>query len=58
MFNVKSNAEAQMTFKEAYQIDYEDIHRTIDSINVTKNRIYVKLLKEGQEVPLEKNISL
>jgi len=58
VFNVKSNAEAQMTFKEAYQIDYEDIHRTIDSINVTKNRIYVKLLKDGQEVPIEKNINL
>ena len=47
-----------MTFKEAYQVDYDKIHETIDSIHVTKDRIYVKLLKEGKEVPLEKKVSL
>jgi hypothetical protein len=56
--NVQTGNEAQMTFKEAYQMDYDHIHSVIDSINVTKSRIYVKLLKEGKELPLEKNISL
>lgn len=57
--NVTSGRQAQMTFKENYAgMDFNDIHKTIDTINVTKSRIYVKLLKEGQEVPLEKNISL
>lgn len=56
--NIKTGKKAEMTFKEAYQIDYNKIHDVIDSINVNKNRIYVKLIKEGKEVPLEKNISL
>jgi hypothetical protein len=56
--NVQTGNQAEMTFKEAYQMDYDHIHSVIDSINVSKSRIYVKLLKEGKEVPLEKNISL
>ena len=56
--NVKTGQKAEMTFKEAYNMDYDNIHTVLDSINVSKSRIYVKLLKEGKEVPLEKNISL
>jgi hypothetical protein len=57
--NVTNGQTAQMTFKENYaDMDFNDIHKTLDSINVTKSRIYVKLLKEGQEVPIEKNIAL
>jgi hypothetical protein len=56
--NVTNGKEAEMTFKEAYQMDYDHIHTVIDSINVSKSRIYVKLLKEGKEVPLEKQVSL
>ena len=56
--NVTNGQQAMMTFKETYDMDFNDIHKTIDSINVTKNRIYVKLLKEGKEIALEKNISL
>jgi major membrane immunogen (membrane-anchored lipoprotein) len=57
--NVTNGKNAQMTFKENYaDMDFNDIHKTIDTINVTKSRIYVKLLKEGQEVPIEKNVSL
>lgn len=57
--NVTNGKQAQMTFKENYaDMDFNDIHKTLDSINVTKTRVYVKLLKEGKEVPLEKEISL
>lgn len=50
--------QVMMTFKEEYPIDFNDIHKVLDSINVTRNRIYVKLIKNGQEVPIEKQISL
>jgi hypothetical protein len=50
--------QAMMTFKEEYPIDFMDIHKVLDSINVTRSRIYVKLIKEGQEVPIEKQIAL
>lgn len=56
--NVKTGKEAEMTFKEDYKMDYDNIHTALDSINVSKSRIYVKLLKEDKEVPLEKSISL
>jgi hypothetical protein len=47
-----------MTFKEEYKIDFDNIHETIDSVNVSHNRIFVQLIKNGEKVPLEKNISL
>ena len=47
-----------MTFKEEYPIDFMDIHKVLDSINVTRQRIYVKLIKDGNEIPMEKQISL
>jgi hypothetical protein len=50
--------QVMMTFKEEYPIDFNDIHKVLDSINVTRSRIYVKLIKNGQEVPIEKQISL
>ena len=56
--NITNAQQTMMTFKETYDMDFNDIHKTIDSINITKSRIYVKLLKDGKEIPLEKNISL
>lgn len=56
--NIKDGKDAMMTFKEEYPIDFDDLHKVVDTINVTKSRIYVKLLKDGKEVPFEKNISL
>ena len=57
--NVTNGKEAQMTFREEYKdIDFDDIHKVVDTINVTKQRIFVRLLKNGKEVPFEKNIEL
>jgi hypothetical protein len=56
--NTTNGKEAQMTFREEYPIDFTDIHKVVDTISVTKNRIYAKLLKDGKEIPFEKQISL
>lgn len=56
--NIKTGKQAAMSFKEAYDIDFNKLHEVVDSVNVTKNRIYVKLLKEGKEVPIEKQVEL
>lgn len=56
--DVNSGKTEQMTFKEEYKINWNKIHEAIDSINVTHNRIFVQLIKDGQKVPLEKEISL
>ena len=50
--------DAVMTFKEAYDIDFNKIHDVVDSVNITPKRIFAKLLKEGKEVPFEKAIDL
>lgn len=56
--NIKTGEQAQMTFKEEYPMDYTDIHKVIDTINVTKSRIFVQLIKNGQPKPFEKKIEL
>lgn len=57
--NVHTGKEAQMTFKKEYPIDFDHVHDVIDSINVTKQRIYVRLLDDDKkEVILEKKIEL
>ncbi len=56
--NIKTDQEAIMSFKEAYDIDFNKIHESVDSINVTNNRIFVRLLKKGEPVELQKDIQL
>lgn len=56
--NVKDGKQAEMTFKKEYDIDFNDIHKGIDSINITKKSIYVKLLSNGKPDEFRKEISL
>lgn len=56
--NIQNGKEAMMTFKETYDIDFNKLHDVVDSINVTKSRIFVKLKKNSQDVPLEKSVDL
>jgi hypothetical protein len=56
--DINTGKSELMTFKEEYKIDFDNIHETIDSVNVSHNRIFVQLIKNGEKVPLEKNISL
>ena len=58
VMDITTGKEEQMTFKEEYDINFNDVHKTIDSINITRDRIFVLLKKEGKDVPLEKKISL
>jgi hypothetical protein len=56
--DVNTGKKESMTFKEEYKIDFNDIHQVIDSANVSHNRIFVQLIKNGEKVPLEKEINL
>jgi len=58
VMDVTTGKEERMTFKEEYDINFNDVHKTIDSINISRNRIFVLLKKNGQDVPLEKQINL
>ncbi len=58
VINIETGGQDLMTFGEQYDIDFNNIHEIVDSVNITPTRIYVKLLKNGKEVPLEKAINL
>lgn len=55
---INSGKKEQMTFKEEYKINFNKIHEVIDSVNVSHSRIFVQLIKNGEKVVLEKQISL
>jgi hypothetical protein len=56
--DINSGQKQQMTFKEEYKIDFNNIHEVIDSVNISRNRIFVQLIKNGEKIQLEKTISL
>jgi hypothetical protein len=56
--DIATGKKEQMTFKEQYKIDFNNIHEVIDSVNVSRSRMFVLLKKEGQSVPIEKKITL
>jgi len=50
--------QAMMTFKERVEIDYNNIHQFIDSVNVTPTRIWAKVKIKDEWKELEKKIEL
>lgn len=58
VIDVNTGQKEQMTFKEELKFSFDHIHDAIDSVNISRNRIYVLLNKNGQKVPLEKSINL
>jgi hypothetical protein len=55
--NVNTNKEETMSL-QGNVLDFDNIHSTLDSINITPSRIYVRMTKEGKPVELQKQISL
>lgn len=49
---------AMMTFGVKADIDYDAIHETVDSVNVTPTRIWAKVLLDKEWKTFEKNIEL
>lgn len=49
---------AMMTFGARVEIDYDAIHETVDSINVTPTRLWARVLLDNEWKTFEKNIEL
>jgi hypothetical protein len=47
-----------MTFGKALDFDFDAIHETLDSVNITRSRIWAKVKIDGEWKTLEKNIAL
>ena len=56
--NMQTEKQASMPFDAMYDIDFNNIHEMVDSVHVTKDRIWVQMIREGQKKPYEKKISL
>jgi len=52
-----AKAQVKMADKQL-DIDYSDIHASYDSVNVTRNKVWLKLNDKGKELIVEKDISL
>ena len=49
---------AMMTFGSRVETDYDAIHETIDSVNITPTRVWAKVLLDNEWKTFEKNITL
>jgi hypothetical protein len=56
--DVNTGKKGMMTFGKAIEIDYDVIHESIDSVNITNQRIWAKIKQDGKWVELEKAVTL
>jgi hypothetical protein len=54
--DMNNGKEAMMTFGEIVEIDYDYIHEYIDSVNVTKDRVWARVKLANGWKDLEKKI--
>jgi hypothetical protein len=56
--NLQTGKQAMLSFDKPYKIDFNKLHEMVDSIHVTKDRIFVQMLRDGTKKPYEKKVSL
>jgi hypothetical protein len=56
--DIGSGKKAILTFGKQLDFDFDAIHETLDSVNITHNRIWAKVKMDGEWKVLEKNITL
>ncbi len=56
--DMQTGKKAMMTFGQKLDIDYDALHEYIDSVNVTPERIWVKILVDKKWIEKEKKITL
>lgn len=56
--DISSGKKALMTFGKQLDFDFDAIHETVDSVNITRGRIWAKVKIDDEWKTLEKNITL
>ena len=56
--NITTEQKATLPFEKAYDIDFNKLHDMVDSVNISKDRIFVQMIRDGEKKPYEKKISL
>lgn len=57
--NMENEKQAILPFDKAYSdLDFNKIHEMVDSVNITKSRIWVQMIRDGARKVYEKKIDL
>ena len=56
--DIGNDKKTFMTFGKELDFDFDAIHETLDSVNITRSRIWAKVKIDGEWKTLEKNITL
>jgi hypothetical protein len=56
--DIATGKKALMTFGKTLDIDFDSIHETLDSVNITPGRIWAKVKVDDEWKTLERNITL
>ncbi|TMI92508.1 MAG: hypothetical protein E6H06_13780 [Bacteroidetes bacterium] len=56
--DILTGKKATLTFGSSLDFDFDAIHETLDSVNITRNRIWAKVKIDGDWRALEKSITL
>lgn len=56
--DMATGKQAMMTFGKQLEWDYDNIHATLDSVNITPTKIWTKIKIDGNWKELEKDITL
>ena len=56
--DIRNDKKTSMTFGKELDFDFDAIHETLNSVNITPSRIWAKVKIDGEWKTLEKNITL
>src|SRR5215467_10693970 len=56
--HIWTGKKAAVTFGQPLDFDFDAIHETLDSVNITSNRVWAKFKIDGQWQTMEKSITL
>ncbi len=56
--NMETGQQTLLAFDKPYDIDFNKLHEMVDSLHITKERIFVQMIREGGKKTYEKKISL
>ena len=56
--NLETEAKATLPFDKSYEIDFNKLHDMIDSVHITKDHIWIQMIRDGEKKVYEKKVSL
>jgi hypothetical protein len=56
--NMETGQQAVLPFDKPYDIDFNKLHEMVDSVKLTKDRVFVQMIRDGEKKTYEKKISL